>query len=149
MKLTGARTFNASASRIWDLLMDTEALARITPGISRLEATGPDTYRAIADVKIGPVSGSFTGKVDLLEKNAPQGFTLHVEQNSKIGNVSADIRLELDEKAPGQTELRFDGLANMSGLLARTGQRVMSGVANTLTEQFFKALEAELQTPPA
>ncbi len=144
MKLTGARVFNASASQIWDLLMDADTLARITPGISRLESTGPDTYRAIADVKIGPMSGSFTGKVDLLDKVPPHKFTLHVEQNSKIGNVAADILLELEEKAPGQTEMRFDGMAHLSGLLARTGQRVLSGVAHTLTEQFFKALDAEL-----
>lgn len=144
MKLTGARVFNASASQIWDLLMDPDTLARITPGISRLETTGPDTYRAIAEVKIGPMSGSFTGKVDLLDKIPPQKFTLHVEQNSKIGNVAADILLELEEKAPGQTEMRFDGMAHLSGLLARTGQRVLSGVAHTLTEQFFKELDAEL-----
>ncbi|HAK78420.1 MAG TPA: carbon monoxide dehydrogenase, partial [Runella sp.] len=37
-----------------------------------------------------------------------------------------------------------DGKADMSGLLARTGNRVMSGVASTLTKQFFKNFEDEL-----
>jgi carbon monoxide dehydrogenase subunit G len=145
MKITGARIFDATAQKIWDILMDPEALAQITPGITRLEQTGPDAFRAIADVKIGPVSGSFTGKVDLLEKDVPRRFVMHVEQNSKIGNVAADVLILLEGLPDGKTELRFDGNAQLSGLLARTGQRVLTGVANTLTEQFFKGLTEALR----
>jgi len=144
MKITGSRIFGASAARIWELLMEPEALARITPGISRLERTGPDAFRAIAEVKIGPVSGAFTGKVEMLEKDPPRQFILHVEQNSKIGNVAADVFIQLEELAEDRTELRFEGNAQLSGLLARTGQRVLTGVADTLAEQFFKGLTEEL-----
>lgn len=145
MKITGARIFEASATQIWEILMNPEALARITPGITRLERTGGDTFRAIADVKIGPVSGSFTGKVEMQEKEPPHRFVLHVEQNSKIGNVAADVLIILQAREDGNTELQFEGNALLSGLLARTGQRVLSGVANTLTEQFFKGLAEELR----
>lgn len=144
MKLTGKHILQAPPERIWAILMDTDSLARITPGISKLEETGPDEYDAIADVKIGPVSGSFKGKVNLADKKEPEQFTLHVTQNSKIGNVQADVHIYLESPGPEQTELRFEGLAKMSGLLARTGQRVMSGVASTLTKQFFSALEEEV-----
>ena len=145
MKITGAKIFEASAAKIWEILMEPEALARITPGITRLEKTGPDAFRAIADVKIGPVSGSFTGKVEMLEKEPPRRFVMHVEQNSKIGNVAADVVIVLEEQGEDRTELRFEGSAQLSGLLARTGQRVLTGVANTLTDQFFKGLSEELK----
>lgn len=124
--------------------MDAETLARITPGISQLQATGPDQFKAIANVKIGPVSGSFTGQVEIRDKAEPHSFVLRVEQNSKIGNVAADVHIQLTEKEPGTTEMSFTSDAQLSGLLARTGQRVLSGVANTLSSQFFKALEEEL-----
>ena len=145
MKITGAKIFDASAAKIWEILMEPEALARITPGITRLEQTGPDTFRAIAEVKIGPVSGAFAGKVEMLDKEPPRHFVMHVEQNSKIGNVAADVVIVLEEQAEDRTELRFEGNAQLSGLLARTGQRVLTGVANTLTEQFFKGLTEELK----
>lgn len=144
MKLTGKHTLNAPPERIWAILMDTDSLARITPGITKLEETGPDQYDAIADVKIGPVSGSFKGKVNLKEKHEPEQFTLNVVQNSKIGNVSADVHIHLRQLEDNKTEMSFEGLAKMSGLLARTGQRVMSGVATTLTRQFFSALDNEI-----
>lgn len=124
--------------------MDTDSLARITPGVNKLEETGPDQYDAVADVKIGPVSGSFKGKVNLKDKQEPEQFTLNVVQNSKIGNVSADVHIHLKKLDDDKTEMSFEGLAKMSGLLARTGQRVMSGVANTLTKQFFSALDDEV-----
>ena len=93
---------------------------------------------------MGPVSGSFSGKLNVVDKQEPRSFVLNIKQNSKIGNVAADVKIELLSVSDNETELSFDGKANLSGLLARTGQRVMSGVANTLSKQFFRALEEEL-----
>ena len=144
MELTGTHTLNAPAETIWAMLMNPETLAKVTPGISRLELESEGVYKAIAEVKIGPVAGKFEGKAEVANAVAPESFTLRVVQNSKIGNVNADINMTLKPLSDSQTELSFDGKADMSGLLARTGNRVMSGVASTLTKQFFKNFEDEL-----
>ena len=144
MKLSGSETFAASPATIWSILMDTDKLAGITPGLSRLERTGEDTYEAIADVKVGPVKGSFSGDMSITDKEEPKHFTLNILQKSKIGNVNAAVNIGLEPEGEGQTKLSFDGQAKMSGLLARTGGRVMTGVANSLTKQFFDNLSAEL-----
>ncbi len=144
MKLSGQEDFPTSPDRIWSILMDTDKLARITPGLSRLEATGEDTYTAIADVKIGPVKGSFKGDMSLTEKAPPHSFVLNVTQKSKIGNVNAAVTINLEPLSEHETRLSFDGEAKMSGLLARTGARVMSGVAQSLSKQFFEGLAEEL-----
>ncbi|MCB0586255.1 MAG: carbon monoxide dehydrogenase subunit G [Phaeodactylibacter sp.] len=147
MHLKGTHKFHASANDLWSKLMDTDTLARITPGVSKLEEIGKDQYKAIAEVKMGPVSGSFSGNLNVQDKQEPRSFVLNIKQNSKIGNVAADVKIELQPVSDNETELSFDGKANLSGLLARTGQRVMSGVANTLSKQFFRALEEELANP--
>lgn len=147
MHLKGSHQFNAPARQIFAMLMDADTLARITPGVTELEETGPDTYKAIANVKMGPVSGSFSGDLEVAEKQESQSFVLKIQQNSKIGNVAADVKIDLEEEGAATTKLSFDGKARLSGLLARTGQRVLSGVANTLSKQFFKALEEELENP--
>ncbi|MCB9288219.1 MAG: carbon monoxide dehydrogenase [Lewinellaceae bacterium] len=147
MHLKGTHKFHASANDLWSKLMDTGTLARITPGVSKLEEIGKDQYKAIAEVKMGPVSGSFSGNLNVQDKQEPRSFVLNIKQNSKIGNVAADVKIELQPVSDNETELSFDGKANLSGLLARTGQRVMSGVANTLSKQFFRALEEELANP--
>jgi carbon monoxide dehydrogenase subunit G len=124
--------------------MDTDTLARIVPGISRLEKMAENTFKSILEIKLGPVSGSFTGNLQLEEITREKGFTLTVQQNSKIGNANAAIKIDLLPVATGQTEIAFNGDVKMTGLLASMGQRVMGGVANTLTKQFFSNFDSEL-----
>jgi len=145
MQLTGSHILNAPVSKIWTMLMDTDTLARVVPGISRLEKTAENQYNAIAEIKLGPVSGSFSGTLSLGDIQENEGYTLHVKQNSKIGNADATVKIALKSITDEQTEISFDGDARLSGLLARTGNRVISGVATTLTKQFFNNFEEELK----
>lgn len=145
MKLSGSHTLKANRKVIWDMLMDPDQLVIITPGISELIKIDDTNYEAISEVKIGPVKGKFKGGLSLKEMVEPESFILVVEQKSKIGNVKADIKINLQAVENGECAIDFDGDAHMSGLLARTGQRVVSGVANSLTKQFFKAFEAEIE----
>lgn len=126
------------------MLMDTDTLAKIVPGITRLEKTGDNTFKSILEIKLGPVSGSFTGNLQLEEMKEPESFVLKVQQNSKMGNADAAIKINMTGVNDNQTEVVFDGDAKISGLLARMGQRVLGGVANTLTKQFFSNLEKEI-----
>jgi uncharacterized protein len=144
MQLAGKHIVNTGSSKVWDMLMDTDTLARVVPGVSRLEKTGDNTYKSILDIKLGPVSSSFTGDLQMEEITAPKGFTLKVQQNSKIGNANAAIKIGLLNIEENKTEVSFDGDVKLSGLLASMGQRVIGGVANTLSKQFFSNLEKEL-----
>ena len=146
MNLSGKHTANAPIEKIWELLHDPITLAKITPAVTRLEKTGESIYKAIADVSIGPVKGSFEGEMEVAEPNFPENFILKVRQNSTIGNVNAEVHMVLEKLAENQTQISFKGKARLSGLLARTGQRVMSGVANFLTKKFFKGLDEEVKT---
>jgi hypothetical protein len=144
MQLAGKHILHAEPPRVWAMLMDMDTLAKVVPGISRLERTGDNIYKSILDIKMGPVNGSFTGHLQMDDIKEPDGFTLKVQQNSKIGNANAAIRIHLLPVDNNQTEISFDGEVKLSGLLAGLGQRVMSGVSNTLTKQFFANLEKEL-----
>lgn len=145
MHLDGTHTLNASAETIWALLMDHEVLARVTPSITRLEPQGDDHYIAVAEVKIGPVEGSFKGNMSVADKKEQEQFTLRMQQNSQMGNVNAEGQLILNKVSEEQTEIVFSGDAKLSGTLARMGQRLIGSVANMLIKQFFKNLEKEIQ----
>ena len=143
MQLTGNHVLNAPVSTVWAMLMDPETLARIVPAVSSLELIGDNQYKALAEIKLGPVSGAFAGSLSLLDIRENEGYSLHVKQTSKIGNADALVNIGLKAVGDEQTELTFDGDAKLSGLLARTGQRVISGVATTLTKQFFANFDQE------
>lgn len=124
--------------------MDPGVLVRLVPGMARLEQTGDDAYNAVFEIKLGLVSGSFTGHLHLENKQEPEHFDLRLQQASKIGNASAVISIRLEPVEAAATALTFEGDVKLSGLLASMGQRVIGGVANTLTKQFFSNLEREL-----
>ncbi len=145
MQLSGQRNFKVNSEAIWNLLMNPDTLAHIIPGISRLEKSGENIYKSILEIKIGPVSGSFEGTVELDEIVENTSFNLKSRQNSKIGDANASVRIHLAEVNQSETELTFNGEVKLTGLLARMGQRMVSGVANTLIKQFFANMEEELQ----
>ena len=47
MQLTGKHIVNGVPSEVWKMLMDTETLAKVVPGISGLEKTGDNTFKSI------------------------------------------------------------------------------------------------------
>jgi carbon monoxide dehydrogenase subunit G len=147
MQLTGKHVLNAPPSAVWSVLMDTDTLARIVPGITKLERISDNSFKSILEIKMGPVSGSFTGNLQMEDIEEQKGFTLKVQQNSKIGNANAAIKIALTPVDENQTEVAFDGDVKLSGLLATMGQRVIGGVSNTLTKQFFANLGKEISEP--
>jgi uncharacterized protein len=144
MQLSGKNLVNASPSRVWDILMNTDTLARIVPGISKLEKTGENTYKTLLEIKMGPVNSSFTGDLQMEDIVDQKSYTLKVQQNSKIGNANAVIKISLASADENNTEVGFDGDVKLSGMLAALGQRLVGGVSDTLTKQFFSNLEREV-----
>ena len=147
MRLTGTHTINALPSTVFEMLMNTDTLTRIVPGVSRLEKISDNKFRSILTIKLGPVNTSFTGELQLQDITAEKGFTLKVQQNSKIGNANAAVKILLLAVNQDQTEISFDGDVKLSGTLAGMGQRLIGSISNTLTKQFFSNLEKEILLP--
>lgn len=143
MIIQGKYPIEASVQDVWNHLMDPEVLKRVTPGISELNSLGDDKYQAISNIKVGPVKGTFEGMLQLREKVENSTATIVINQKSKIGNVSAEIRLQLNV-INGLTEIDYDGDAKLSGKLAMMGQRIIGGVVSSLSKQFFNSLNQEI-----
>lgn len=145
MVVKGNHDFKVSREQLWTYLMDPIVLAKITPGVSRLEIIGEDKFKSVSEIKIGPVKASFTGKLKVVDKDQPASFVIKMEQLSRIGNAHVSVQMNIDEKEGGIAALAFDGKADLSGVIARTGQRVLSGVANVITREVFSALEKHIE----
>ena len=65
MKLQGDYVFDAPVNEVWSALLDPEVLAAVMPGCEKLELVNGQ-YVGDLNIKVGPVQGRFSGKVDLL-----------------------------------------------------------------------------------
>ena len=144
MKVEGTYTLPAPRQKVWELLNDPKVLARATPGIKQLDPLGGDTYKALIEVGVGPVKGTYAGQVSIADKVPLERMTLKVEGGGKPGTIRATGELRLEEQ-DGKTIVAYVGDAHITGLIASVGHRLIGGVTKQMVGEFFKALEKELK----
>lgn len=143
MTLDGTHHFSAPRDRVWAVFTDPAVLARATPGCERLDAVGPDEFEATLSVGVSAVKGVYQGKLAILDKKASEGYTLQVEGSGRPGFVKGEGRLMLTDE-DGGTRATIRGEAQVGGVIAAVGQRLLGAAARMLMEQFFSALDAEI-----
>ncbi len=149
MEFSGSHCLPASRNIVWELLNDPEVLARTTPGVSELIPNGDDSYKAVMNIKMGPINSRFEGSMNVVDKLANESFRLLIDVDARIGLVAAEGTIALVPAGDNETRVDFDGKARLSGKMAAMGQRVLIGVARMYTKRFFTALEQEISNQPA
>ena len=145
MKVEGAYTFPGNPQQVWDLLLDPESLRQCIPGVETLTETSPDHFDAVMRVGVAAIKGTYKGKVAILDKTAPSGYTLQVEGSGGPGFVKGTAKITL-EQAGDSTSVKVDGDGQVGGMLAGVGQRMLPGVAKMLMNQFFECLIGKANT---
>ena len=70
---------------------------------------------------------------------------LTVEGLGSIGFMKGSAAFDLEPQGEGESLLRYAGSAEVGGVVAGVGQRVLSGVAKYLAGRFFKSLEKHIE----
>jgi hypothetical protein len=143
MKLSGTHTFSAPPDKVWTAINDPEILAKALPGCERLEPDGPDRFKAVVSFGLAAITGKYAGSVELAEKVPPHSMVLKMEGKGIPGFVKGSGRLELRAKGK-QTELSYEGEAQVGGMIAAVGQRMIEAAARKIVSQFFEKFAAQV-----
>jgi carbon monoxide dehydrogenase subunit G len=144
MKVEGRFIFPASIQSVWDLLTDPQSLQQCTPGCKKLTEVGADEFQATMEIGIGPIKGTFHGKIQMKDKNPPSGYRLVIEGSGAAGFVRGEGALTLQEEENDKTVVVVSGDGQLGGVMAGVGQRLVEGVAKQLMGQFFKCMQNRL-----
>jgi uncharacterized protein len=144
MKIEGSHDVSAPRQKVWDAFLDPEQLRQAIPGCEKLDALGNDEYRAIMKVGIGPVKGTFEGKVKLTDKQPPNTYRMAVEGSGGPGFVRGDTTITLSD-IPGGTRVAYSADVQIGGMIAGVGQRMLGGASKMLADQFFNKMGERLQ----
>lgn len=137
MDMTGEYQISAPREVVWAALNDAEVLKACIPGCQELEKTSDTEMNAKVVLKIGPVKAKFKGEVELVNINAPAGYTIQGEGSGGIAGFakgSADVSLACDGDG---TILSFTAHANVGGKIAQLGSRLIDSTAKKLANKFF------------
>ena len=142
MTMTGDVSLPAARSKVWALLNDPEVLKSCIPGCESLERTGDNGFAAVVKTKIGPVSATFRGKVELSDLVPLVGYTIRGEGEGGIaGFAKGGAKVSLADAAGG-TQLHYDVDAHVGGKIAQLGARLIDGVAKNMSDKFFASFAA-------
>ncbi|MBU6438272.1 MAG: carbon monoxide dehydrogenase subunit G [Betaproteobacteria bacterium] len=145
MDMNGSRALAVTQQQAWDALNDPAVLQACIPGCDKLERTGDDQYAVSMQLKIGPVSARFNGKIALSDVQAPASYTLAFEgQGGGAGFGKGQSKVSLAPQ-DGGCLLSYSVHAQVGGKVAQLGQRLIDGAAKSMADDFFKRFDAEMQ----
>ena len=143
MTMTGEVTLPADRATVWAKLNDPDVLKACIPGCQSLEKTSETSFAAKAKIKLGPVSATFTGAVQLTDIDPPNGYRISGEgQGGIAGFAKGGANVRLSDAPGGATLLSYDVEANVGGKIAQMGSRLIDSVAKSMADKFFMAFAA-------
>ncbi len=148
MKLDGEHLFNGPREEVWLLFRDPDVLASALPGTQNITKISDTEFDITMNVRVGPVSGIFTGKLVISNEVPPESCTLTADGRGGPGFVKGVGNVHFTDQGDATTMLKYDGEFQIGGTIASVGQRMIDSVAKSMIRQGFevfdKALEARL-----
>jgi hypothetical protein len=145
MKLSGEYTFDGPQEEVWEILRDPDMLILALPGTKSLKQVGENEFEGEIVVRIGPITGSFGGKLTVSNERPPESVTLTVEGAGKIGFAKGSGDVELIDQGGNKTLVKYSGELQIGGKVASVGQRLFDTVSKGMIKQGLDKLNEILQ----
>lgn len=144
MHVDGSFTFKAPRDLVWRTLQDPAVIQQCMPGCQEFKEIGEDRYEATMRIGIGPIKGTYTGRIHLHDRVEPTQYVMDVDGGGGPGHMKGGGLLKLEERE-GETIVTYAGDAQVTGKVASVGQRLLGASAKQLINQFFKCMEKRLE----
>ena len=144
MKLQGDYVFDAPVIEVWNALLDPVVLAAVMPGCEKLDLVDGQ-YVGELNIKVGPVQGKFSGKVDLRNMVEPSSYTMNIDGRGAPGFVKATAAVTLAKEGENGTRMTYDADAQVGGKIASVGQRLLEASSRAITKQSLEGLDENIK----
>jgi carbon monoxide dehydrogenase subunit G len=124
----------------WGAILDLDRLIPCVEGGRVVERTGPTAAKAEIKVKMGAMSMTFTGTVEVVEQDdAAHRAVLKVKSREAggQGHANADVSFDLDDGGG-----KIHTAAQITGKAASMGEGVVASVLDGLIKDFAQKLQS-------
>jgi uncharacterized protein len=94
-------------------------------------------------VGIAAIKGTYSGTVEVTDRNPEEAYRLAVTGRGNPGSVQGSANMALIDDGAG-TLVRYTGNVTAQGAIARLGSRLLGGAAKLMIGQFFRAMEKHI-----
>ncbi len=134
---------------MWELLNDPNRLARLVPGVQKLDILSPDEFAGTVSIGVAAVKGVYSGKIKIQERRPPEFYRVLVDGKGAQGFMRGSGTIELEAKGQDATLVKYGGDVQVGGPVMQVGQRMLESAAKMTFGQFFAAADAELKAAAA
>jgi uncharacterized protein len=145
MDIEGTYTLQATTQEVWASLLDLQTLQRTIPGIEELEKLGEDTYAFTIHIKHAPLRGSYSGQVDVIERQYPFSYRVICESEGQPCKLHSEWTIELMAHHE-YTVVAYKGTLHLVKAAVLLPIPLVKGTIKVLIQQFFTALADHLHT---
>ena len=118
----------------WSKVSDVNTLIPCVPGAKVVDAEGPTKAKAQIDVDMGSMAMSFTGPVEIVEKDdSAKRAVIKAQAKESGGQSNAEGTVTIQIGGDGGT---IDATANVGGKAASMGEGTVQAVLQQLIKQF-------------
>src|SRR4051794_41487467 len=146
MKFENTFAVDAPIDEVYATLLDVERVAPCVPGAEVLEKTGDNAYQVAIKVRVGPISMTYRGNVEIVERDdADHRAVMRARARETRGQGTADARvdLSLDQEGP-TTKGTMTADVQLAGRAAAMGRGVIQDVSAKIVSTFAQNLETML-----
>jgi len=147
MRFENQFTVDAPIEQVWETVLDVERVAPTVPGAQVLERVSDDAYKVAIKVKVGPMSMTYRGEVEITERDEAAHRAVmkaRAKESRGQGTADADVVMVLADGA-GTTSATVTTDVQLSGKVATMGQGVLQDVSRRLVETFAGNLATMLE----
>jgi carbon monoxide dehydrogenase subunit G len=145
MEFTNTFQIPVEVDEAFEVLTDLERVAPCMPG-AKLETVDGDTYTGRVKVKVGPMSLTYRGTAEVVEKDA-EAHTARISARGNEarggGTANADVSATLTAVEDG-TEVVVTTNIDVTGKPAQFGRGVMADVGVKIIDAFSECLSSRL-----
>jgi uncharacterized protein len=147
MKFENTFDVDAPIDEVYAALLDVERVAPCVPGAEVLEKTSDDAYQVAIKVKVGPISMTYKGNVEIVERddeNHRAVMRARARETRGQGTADARVNMTLAEDGAEHTKGTMEADVQLAGRAAAMGRGVIQDVSAKIVSTFSSNLEAML-----
>jgi uncharacterized protein len=131
---------------LFAFLTDVERVAPCLPGAS-IEGRDGDDYTGSMKVKVGPITGTYKGKMRFLEQDEDALRAVMSARAAEVngqGDAEAKITTQIEEAGDSASRIRMETDLQMRGRVAQFGRGAMEKISQRIFDEFARNLEREM-----
>jgi carbon monoxide dehydrogenase subunit G len=146
MQFNGQVSIQAPRLRVWEFLIDPQAVSQCAPGLESLQVLEPGKrFQVVAAVGFGTVRVKFVTEVEFTELAPPERASMRAHGTAPGSAADVLAQMALSDAPNGATLLDWTADVTISGTITSLASRLMGSVTKKVTGAFFECVREKIE----